>query len=422
MTAEAQPQVAAPSGASWSPDLKWVLDALWGRSEGVIVARPGELGGRRAVEGFAVLPSARRPRLLVPLGSGPAAAQAVRDHPTDKRLLRLAKPMIASGMRLRFGRRLVHDRLGISVAAGETRGPLPELLLKEHLKEVLGRRDIETAVKFDAPRPHRKPTIQVLSREGEVLAYAKVGWNELTRELVKAEAEALGMLMRPRLRHLEVPQVLHAGRWRGLELLVVAPLAIARQRRGRSLLTTPPLAATREVASLFETARGPLGASDWWTRLRRRLSLTEEALGERSGLRELAEQIERKWGDQELRYGFWHGDWVPSNMSARGTALSVWDWERAGPLAPFGLDAVHFEYQVALTNGGSSPLATACEFLARPSSSLGELRLPESLRPLFVALHLFEMALRFEEARAAGVDTVDGKYRRPLETLLSSMV
>jgi hypothetical protein len=422
VTAEAQPTVATPAGTGWSPELAWVLDALWGRSDRVTVAPPGELGGREAVEGFAVLPSARHPRLLVPLGSGPAAAQAVRDHATEKRLLRLAKPVVARGVRWRFGRRLLRDRVTISIDQGESAEALPELLLKEHLKQVLGRHDIETAVKFDAPRPHRKPTIQVLSRDGAVLAYAKVGWNDLTRGLVKAEADALQLLTQPMLRQLSVPQVLHAGRWRGLELLVVAPLAMGRNSRGRSLLDTPPLAATREVASLFETARGPLGTSTWWTTLKRRLSDTERALGDRSVLREAAGQIERRWGEQELRYGFWHGDWVPSNMSATGEALSVWDWERAGSLAPFGLDAIHFEYQVALARGAASPLAVMTDFLARPSSSLAELRLSESLRPLFVALHLMEMSLRFEEARAAGVDTFDGKYSRPLATLLSSAV
>jgi hypothetical protein len=418
MTGQAQASVGSPVGAGWSPDLKWVLEALWG-SEGVTVAPAGALEGQRAVEGFGVLPSARHPRLLVPLGSGRAAAQAVRDHTTHRRLLRLVKPVIAGGMRSGVGRRLVRDRVSVSVAA-EPSGALPGLLLKDHLKQVLGRNDIEMAVKFDAPRPHRKPTVQVLSREGEVLAYAKVGWNELTRGLVRAEADALGLLVRTLPRCLEVPRVLHAGPWRGLELLVVAPLAMGRSHRKRSLLRMPPISATREVASLFDTARAPLSESLWWAKLKRRLRDTEPILGERSQLREAVEQIEQRWGDSELRYGFWHGDWVPWNMSTAGDGLSVWDWERAGPLAPFGLDAIHFEYQVALGPEGLSPLAAVTHLLNRPNSSLSELRISESLRPLLLALHLLEMSLRFEEARAAGVDMVDRKYRRPLETLLSS--
>jgi hypothetical protein len=420
VSAPVEQAAAGRAAALWSRDLEWVLEALWGRSAGVMVTPPEQVNGRRLVEGFAILPSARHPRLLVPLASGRAAARAVRDHATHKKLLRMAMPAIAGGMRSGVGRRLIGDRVCVSVEADAPAGPLPQLLLRDHLARVLGRDDVETAVKFDAPRPHRKPTVQVLSREGEVLAYAKVGWNELTRGLVRAEADVLQQLMSaPELESFEVPRVLHAGPWLGLELLVVAPIAMGSSRK-RALLSSPPIAATRELACLFDTAQGRLAVSHYWTELKRRLAETERALETRSPLADAVEQIEQRWGDAELTYGFWHGDWVPWNMSARKAGLSVWDWERAGRLAPAGLDAIHFEYQVALCLEGLSPMAAVPFLLERPRSSLSDLDVPESLRPLLLAVHLLEMSLRFDEARAAGVDMVDKKYRRPLETLLSS--
>jgi hypothetical protein len=51
-------------------------------------------------------------------------------------------------------------------------------------------------------------------------------------------------------------------------------------------------------------------------------------------------------------------------------------------------------------------------------SLLPELNMPGSRARLLLALHLLEMALRFDEARVAGVDTVDPKYLGALEALL----
>lgn len=413
---------AASPAPLWSADLDWALRALWGGSEDVEVSRPGAVtAGWRTVDSFGVLPSASHPRLLLPLSSGRAAAQAVRDHASHRLAVRVAKPLVARAVRHRLGRRLLRDRVCVSVPGGMPSDAFPRQLVKEYLREVLGREDLEMAVKFDAPRPHRKPTLQLLDAEGRVLAYAKVGWNPVTRQLVRTEANVLQQLDRlPSPSSFEVPSVLHAGRWQGLELLVIAPLATGPRRRTSPPLKFPPVAATVEVTSLGELRHGPLQASYWWTATRRRLARVEATLGARPALERSADALERRHGGTDLSYGFWHGDWVSANMSVKNGRLSVWDWERGGPLAPVGLDAIHFEYQAALTFDQLSPDAAVGRVLDRPTSSLSALGLPEALRPVLLSLHLLEMSLRFDEARAGGVDTEDRKYRRPLEALLSS--
>ena len=105
-------------------------------------------------------------------------------------------------------------------------------------------------------------------------------------------------------------------------------------------------------------------------------------------------------------------------MGYVGERLYVWDWERSGPLAPLGLDALHFEYQAALGIAKLAPLAAAHHVLEGLGSPLAALGVPEELRPLLLRLHLLEMALRFEEGRALGIELVDRKYRPPLEQLL----
>ena len=329
----------------------------------------------------------------------------------------MAKPLIANGMRTGLARRLVANQLSVSIAADTPAEALPRLLLKEHLREVMGR-DIETAIKFIPRAPHRKPTMQILSPAGEVLSYVKVGWNELTRELVRNEAHTLEVLARRPPRAFEVPRVLHAGSWRELELLMLAPVALGPRRRRRPLPRKPPIEATSELGSMRGVARGPLAESEYWAGIKERTARAAHALGGRSSFGLVVERLGQRYGATALSYGFWHGDWVPWNMGQVGERLYVWDWERSGPLAPLGLDALHFEYQVALFIRKLAPVAATRHVLERPACSLDALRLSESLRPLLLCLHLLEMALRFEEARAAGVDIVERRYRKPLETLL----
>src|SRR3546814_7223625 len=59
----------------------------------------------------------------------------------------------------------------------------------------------------------------------DLLAYAKFGWETLTRQLVRHEAEALDDLAGlTKGTLLRVPRVLFSGAWRGLEVIVLDPL------------------------------------------------------------------------------------------------------------------------------------------------------------------------------------------------------
>src|SRR3546814_14552021 len=74
-------------------------------------------------------------------------------------------------------------------------------------------------------RPNGKPVVQAIANDGTVLAYAKFGWETLTRQLVRHEAEALDDLAGlTKGTLLRVPRVLFSGAWRGLEVIVLDPL------------------------------------------------------------------------------------------------------------------------------------------------------------------------------------------------------
>jgi hypothetical protein len=214
-----------------------------------------------------------------------------------------------------------------------------------------------------------------------------------------------------------VPALLHAGSWRDLELMIVAPISFGARRR---FLEHPPLPATDEVGQLAAPARMTLGTSEHWRATIRRIAATHHLDPSEPAprLHAVAQEIERRYASLVLWFGSWHGDWVPWNMAYHRGVLHVWDWERAGVHAPRGLDAIHFDYQAELGLRKTAPVPALDATLHRAGDLLGVLDVDPALRVPLLALHLLEMSLRFDEARSAGVVTSDPKYLPALEQLL----
>src|SRR3546814_14624664 len=82
-----------------------------------------------------------------------------------------------------------------------------------------------TSMRIAPRRPNGKPVVQAIAKDGTVLAYAKFGWETLTRQLVRHEAEALDDLAgMPKGTLLMVPRVLFSGDRRGRAVIVLASL------------------------------------------------------------------------------------------------------------------------------------------------------------------------------------------------------
>jgi hypothetical protein len=365
------------------------------------------------VDAFAILPSARDPRLLVPSGARPAAAAALRQHTNaTTRSLWLKSEAMAWAMRLGAGSRIARGRL--SVLAGEHHeGALP---LKELLEGVFGPGPIELAVRLGPLRPNRKPVIQILRPNGKVLGYAKVSRTDLTARLVANEARMLSLISEAGPRTFRVPPVLHAGQWAGMQVLVVGPLPRRRLALGGADAHMP-VAATRELAELFGTTREPLAASGHWRSTRTRIALVGAPAAD--ALDAVAGELEQRHGDLELPIGSWHGDWTPSNMAGSGAGLCVWDWERSGPGMPVGMDAGHFGFHIARKVKNLAPKPAAAATLGWIGPVLEAMGLERSHSTLMLSLALLEMAVRFQEARAEGVEVTDPAYLGALQDLLA---
>lgn len=366
--------------------------------------------GWRTVDRYVVLPSLRRPGMLVAPGSGRGAAAAARQFLLlPGRAGRAATEAAALALRSGFPQRVGRSRLAVAVAPGVSDSELPALVLRHHLAATLGVEGVELAVRVGATRPNGKPVVQVSGRDGRVLAYAKVGWNELTRPLVAAEAEALrGFARGDGARTFRVAGLLHAGEWQGNTLTVVEPLV------GGAAVTAfaPPRDATHELALGGAVARSPLHESGWWTGVRGRIT----AAG--ADLDAAADAIAAEAGELLLGFGRGHGDWTPWNMRRIDGRLVVWDWERSGDGVPVGIDALHYGLLVALNARKLPPPRAVADTLARAPAWLDDLDQPHDAARIMLCLELLEMSLRYAEARRAGVTVRHDRFGTALHQLL----
>jgi len=211
--------------------------------------------------------------------------------------------------------------------------------------------DVRLSVHIGPARANRKPVLQLLTPDGETIAFAKLGTSPLTRTLVRAEADALAAIATASLSTLSVPSVLHAGQWGEHEVLVQSALPVWQPRV--PLIAPRLTVAMREVAHCCGTSHGPLGSSGYWTRLRSRLTaIADHAEG--GALNAAAARIVHTGGHVDLAFGSWHGDWAPWNMASLADNVLVWDWERFTPGVPIGYDALHHALQVGI---GRAPSA-----------------------------------------------------------------
>jgi hypothetical protein len=391
-------------------ELEWLAEVLWGPTHGVELVVGLVPQGFRRLDGWVVLPDLRHPKVLVPLASRRAAAASMRQYSDGMtRRARLAKAAVGAALRsgllqsLLRRRRVVHAAMLDPLHGGPPAGGVGETLLGDYLAEALGRRDLAAAIVLGPVRPNRKPVVQLLAQDGRPVGYMKVGWNDLTRRLVRNEARALRRLAERQPQTFTVPRLLHEGTWQGLDVTISSALPHRLWRRGRRY-ATPPLAVSREIAALGGVQTATLGGSPWWEELRRRLAPVQAA-ATGTAAATLAGTMDRlqEQAGTPLAFGSWHGDWGPWNLRATADRLLVWDWERSGDGVPLGFDLLHFGYQTAFQGLRQPPAEAAARSLRRAEPLLAELAQREEVGELLLTLYLLERVCRAAEAEASAV-------------------
>ncbi|MGI8696036.1 MAG: hypothetical protein ACR2JQ_05235, partial [Mycobacteriales bacterium] len=258
-----------------------------------------------------------------------------------------------------------------------------------HLRSELSR-DLLIGMYIGPSRANRKPILQLLTPGGETFAFAKVGLNPLTDDLVHREAHALSELAGARLDRLELPRLLHHGTWRGHAVLVETAFDSLPSRPDASQLG----AAMSELSAVLGTERGTTAGSAYWSTLQTRLhSLPAGRLGDR--LATAVDRLGASRGNVPLSFGSWHGDWTPWNMSMRHGRALVWDWERFETRVPIGFDGLHFSLQSAVVRRRTAPRLAAEQTVDNAAAILTPFGVGPAPATITALLYLADICARY---------------------------
>ena len=301
---------------------------------------PGKVGEELATKGyahshwFAILPSCKVPRLLLPLGNTYRMLEGFQIYMPFAPIARVMKALAIRAIEAGWSGR---GRRRVLVA---TEQPLP---LERLVTKASGEREPVFALSLGTPGACRKLTLQVMHPDGGILGYIKLPLTEAATERVRHEAATLERLWTfPSLRPY-IPNLLHAGEWSDGYILFQSPGPLGRgpiefgplheeflqTLRSAHQVEKPGHVLVQEVAARWRNADPLLGA-DW------------RELGERA--------LARAGGDLEgvmIPCGIMHGDFAPWNTRVGNGRLFVFDWETAVWGAPILWDTFHFHVQVA---------------------------------------------------------------------------
>ena len=333
---------------------------------------------------FAVVPSPRNPRWLLALDSTKSAMSSLDLCTVYAHRARLLKILLRLSIRARCSK-LLPNQMDLS---RESLAPLEDLV-----DETLGVKSPAFAVSIPAPGRNSKATIQIMSRDGQILGFLKVPLTDEAARRTRHEASALRRLAGFPGLHSRVPEVLFAGVWNGTYVLLQTPLAgrpagCRFSFRHREFLRKLH-AVSRSVRSGEDLAAVTDGR---W----RELAGVAEGDWVDAGKRALDQAADRL-ASTFIPCGISHGDFAPWNLRVHGDTLRVFDWESAKWNTPTHWDWFHFQIQVQATLG------------FRLRTELPG-RLPESLKPLFTLYLLNSLCDGYDE----GMEAKGLRYRQQL--------
>lgn len=318
---------------------------------------------------FAVLPSRRAPRWLLPLGDTRTTLRGLEIYAPYTRRARFLKSLLAAW--IKTGRNgWARDRLLVASAA-----PFP---LEVLIREITGERRPVCALSLGSAAWHRKLAIQVMRPTGEVLGYIKLPLTDEADPRLRHEAAFLQSLWNLVALRPHIPRVLYAGEWQDGYILFQTPgrgqpgsakFTPLHQQFLETLWAVSPLEKSgyvlvEEVAARWQAAASVLD-SEW-----QRLGATALKLA----LRNLNGTM--------VPCGLAHGDFAPWNTRVDPDTgrLFVLDWESASSSTPNLWDSFHFQVQVASLlrrplnlGGGADPPSQSALLLLYALSSVSEL-------------------------------------------------
>ncbi len=403
------PQRFPPADAA--ADLLATARVLWPEPAVLEVRRGAVRCGCGRHRSLLVLPSLRRPVLLLPTESR-GAAVALRGHEGWQGwflrvLARLQERLLLR--RLPLSRVVVHSRpCGIEHVLEEVVGPVADVVVR------LGRRRFNRAV-----------LLQTLDPDGRTTAFVKLASSGPGRTALEKEYVALAAMSTRNVPGLRAPRPLAYLRWRETDLLVLESLLSSDATRSsdsvpvaqmRALVEPPVGSVTRESRTDAET---PLADTPLVARLREQVDQLREP-ADRSWLASALDAMLDRLGDVGVATGAWHGDWVSWNMSWNGDEVLLWDWEHHDDTGLRGFDHVHYLAQDMRMRLGTT-VEVEDRWLREARRALEEAwGLHARQQEAVIRAYLLEVNLRFVREREGdprGVAARQGWARGLLERL-----
>ncbi|MFT4108329.1 hypothetical protein [Propionicimonas sp.] len=321
-----------------SARLDYVVEQVWGRSVAEGVARATVNGpvpeGWEIREQYWAIPNAASAQLLVPVDRT-AATRTLLDYarlrPLSTRLVRHALAGVGA-----TGAPLSKDTLRIVAPAGAPPTTTAELgRLVGAGSTVLATLGVRTAA-------NAKPTLELRDRDGDAIGFVKLAWNDLTRESIENEADALAGFGAQSRVEISAPGVVSRGTVAGgLPYVMTEPLP-------RGIRHVPASYASLSNAEALGPGkvvrRAPLESAGQVRLVLDRLAaatpVTPAPLARRAT--DLARSVTQLQVSMPIA-NFWHGDFTWWNTGRdRAARLWLFDWETAEADAPAGLDTLHW--------------------------------------------------------------------------------
>jgi hypothetical protein len=295
--------------------------------------------GSEALFRYVPLPAGRE--LYLPLGPTAATAGGLALYAPVSRLARTAHAMLRPVIRMGLGATLLRNR---SLSGTASTAHLSTNNVLELVRGALKRKDVRFAIYQGKASPVRKPTLLALDERGAMLAFAKVGWNDVTRQLVLTEHWALTLFERQKMRWGRTAPLLGYADFGHSNVVLTGPMAGVNCSADYSL--TPLHSAFLQEVGSLQLRRARLLESPFWERVNARLAvLRRYLLDEQVAVLEAGlEVLKNGLVDEPLPWAFRLGDFLPWNfgIDQANERIEVVDLEFAETDSPMGWDLFHF--------------------------------------------------------------------------------
>lgn len=278
---------------------------------------------------------------LIPIGSKLTMMNGLCLYNAQNLKAKVAKKLLATSLNAGLGWPLLR-KVQILIRQNMSKEERSKISLLEHLKDVLGRQDLTFAISLGTPGVHRKPVIQIMTPDGKILGYVKVGWNQHTNALARNESHVCRHLSAFSFDSFAIPNVIYAGSW-GDRFVCIQSAMEGKIQTAPRKLTSQYFAVLKELATVHSQSIF-LKDSALWTRLLKRIESTQSAYY-RHMLRQGANKVQERLGNNRLPFHLCHGDFAPWNAQLVNGRLILFDWEYADLEAPAAWDLFHFSVQ-----------------------------------------------------------------------------